>query len=76
MTGESMVLRLVVKTAPARQTEIGRELRRRIKLAFDREGIKAPSGRQIILAAPPREREAAAVEQLASLSQAKGEEQR
>lgn len=76
MTSESVILRLAVKTAPARQAEIGRDLRRRIKLAFDREGIKAPPGRQIVLAAPPREREAAAVEQLAGLSQAKAEERR
>jgi small-conductance mechanosensitive channel len=44
LTKTSLVLRLAVKTAPAKQTEIGRELRRRIKLAFDSEGIKVPSG--------------------------------
>ncbi len=77
MTSESVMLRLAVKTAPARQADIGRDLRRRIKLAFDREGIKAPLGRQqIVLASPPREREAAAVEQLAGLSQTKVEERR
>ncbi len=76
MTSDSVMLRLAVKTAPARQAEIGRDLRRRIKLAFDREGIKAAPGRQIIFATPPREREAAAVEQLAGLSQTKVEERR
>ncbi len=35
-------LRLMVKTTPTKHFEIGRELRRRIKLAFEREGIKAP----------------------------------
>jgi small conductance mechanosensitive channel len=72
MTSESVVLRLAVKTAPAQQADMGRELRRRIKLAFDNEGIKAPPGRQhFVLASPPRERQAAALEQLASLAQAK-----
>ena len=74
MTSASLVLRLVVKTAPAQQADIGRELRRRIKLAFDRAGIKAPSGQQqLVLTSPPREREAAVVEQLTSLSEAKAE---
>ncbi len=44
LTKTSLVLRLALKTAPAKQTEIGRELRRRLKLAFDREGIKTPAG--------------------------------
>jgi small conductance mechanosensitive channel len=73
MTSESIMLRLAVKTAPTRQADIGRELRRRIKLAFDREAIKAPPGRQQIVLSPPREREAAAVEQLGSLPQTKAQ---
>lgn len=40
--GTGVTLRMVVKTAPARHIDIGRELRRRIKLAFDREGIRVP----------------------------------
>ncbi|HWQ36088.1 MAG TPA: mechanosensitive ion channel family protein [Blastocatellia bacterium] len=43
-TGTGVTLRLTVKTAPAKQAEIARELRRRIKLAFDREGIRVPAG--------------------------------
>jgi small conductance mechanosensitive channel len=42
MTNTSVVLRMLVKTAPARHNEIGRELRRLIKIAFDREGIRVP----------------------------------
>jgi small conductance mechanosensitive channel len=38
----SVTLRLLVKTAANKQADIGRELRRRIKLAFDQEGIKTP----------------------------------
>jgi small conductance mechanosensitive channel len=38
----NLTLRLVVKTLPAKHAEIARELRRCIKVAFDREGIKGP----------------------------------
>lgn len=38
----NLTLRLVVKTLPTKQSEIVRELRRCIKNAFDREGIKGP----------------------------------
>ena len=38
-----VVIRLVVKTTPSDQWTISRELRRRIKLAFDREGIEFPA---------------------------------
>ena len=41
--GESQVtLRLLAKTEPLRQWDVARELRRRIKNAFDREGIYTP----------------------------------
>ncbi|MFN7948129.1 MAG: mechanosensitive ion channel family protein [Blastocatellia bacterium] len=43
-TGAGVTLRMTVRTAPAKQAEIARELRRRIKLAFDREGIRVPAG--------------------------------
>jgi small-conductance mechanosensitive channel len=43
-TATAITLRMTVRTAPARQADIARELRRRIKLAFDREGIRVPSG--------------------------------
>lgn len=42
VVGAVLTLRLVVKTLPGKQAEISRELRRRIKLAFDQAGIKAP----------------------------------
>ena len=35
----NLVLRLVLKTIPAKQAELARELRRRVKLAFDAAGI-------------------------------------
>lgn len=39
----SVTLRLLAKTATNKQADVGRELRRRLKLAFDQEGIKTPS---------------------------------
>jgi len=41
-------LRLVVKTSPSEQWAVARELRARIKAAFDREGIEIP-----VFTAPP-----------------------
>lgn len=38
----NLTLRLVFKTLPAKQADIARELRRRIKNAFDQAGIKGP----------------------------------
>jgi small-conductance mechanosensitive channel len=74
LTSGSAVLRLAVKTAPAKQGEVSRELRRRLKLACDREGIKTPPGQQsLILSLPPRAEEAAALEQLAARAPTKAE---
>jgi len=42
MTQDAIVLRLVVKTAPLQQWAVQRELLRRIKAAFDAEGISFP----------------------------------
>ncbi|MEO6121085.1 MAG: mechanosensitive ion channel family protein [Acidimicrobiales bacterium] len=39
---DGVALRLVVKTAPNRQDPVARELRARIKIAFDRAGIEIP----------------------------------
>lgn len=39
----SVTLRFRIKTIPLKQWEVGRELRRRIKKALDREGIRIPS---------------------------------
>ena len=41
----SITLKFRIKTVPLKQWEIGRELRRRIKLVLDREGIRIPSPR-------------------------------
>lgn len=40
---EGMAIRLVVKTAPLEQWKVARELRRRLKAAFDEAGIQVPS---------------------------------
>lgn len=50
VTYTSVTLRLLVKTAPAKQFDITRELRRRIKLAFDEQGVQTPLAvQQLIL---------------------------
>jgi small-conductance mechanosensitive channel len=49
VTYTSVVFRLLVKTAPAKQFETGRELRRRIKLAFADQGIRTPLAKQQLL---------------------------
>jgi small conductance mechanosensitive channel len=52
-----VTLRLLAKTAANRQADVGRELRRRVKLAFDQEGIKTPvSAPQLVLPPPAEER--------------------
>jgi small conductance mechanosensitive channel len=43
-----IVIRLVVKTRPSEQYGVSRELRRRIKDAFDREGIEIPFPQQTV----------------------------
>ncbi|MBA9004089.1 mechanosensitive ion channel family protein [Thermomonospora cellulosilytica] len=39
LTGEAVVVRLVVKTAPGKQGDVARELRERVKVAFDAAGV-------------------------------------
>jgi moderate conductance mechanosensitive channel len=51
----SVTLRLLAKTATNKHPEVGRELRRRLKLAFDQEGIKAPALIQQMVLPPPVE---------------------
>src|SRR3954470_8543202 len=43
-----IVIRLVVKTRPSEQFRVSRELRRRIKTAFDQEGIEIPFPQQMV----------------------------
>ncbi len=48
--GEShLVLRLVAKTAPLKQWDVGRELRKRIKNRFDEKGIQIPYRQRVLL---------------------------
>jgi small conductance mechanosensitive channel len=48
--GESaLILRVMVKTAPQKQWEVGRELRKRIKKRFDEKGIEMPSPQRVLL---------------------------
>lgn len=42
VAADGIVIRLVIKTIPGQQWGIARELRRRIKLAFDEAGIEIP----------------------------------
>lgn len=44
-TTDGYIIRLVVKTRPASQFGVMRELRRRLKAAFDEAGIKLPAAR-------------------------------
>jgi small-conductance mechanosensitive channel len=44
-----LVIRMMIKTAPLRQWEIGRELRKRIKHRFDEKGIEIPFPHRVVL---------------------------
>ena len=44
----SVVIRLVVKTRPSDQYPVSRELRQRLKEAFDAEGIEIPFQQQTV----------------------------
>ena len=48
--GESqLVIRIMVKTAPLKQWDVGRELRKRIKKRFDEKGIQIPFPHRVLL---------------------------
>ncbi len=50
---ESQVtIRLLAKTLPLKQWEVARELRRRIKARFDREGIQIPFPHRVVISRP------------------------
>jgi small-conductance mechanosensitive channel len=56
--GESqLVVRMAVKTAPLKQWEVSRELRKRIKNRFDEEGIHIPYPHRILFWGEPQEKE-------------------
>ena len=44
----AVALRLVVKTEPSKQWAVERELRKRLKTAFDEEGIEIPFPQQTV----------------------------
>ena len=46
---DGMTIRLVAKTKPLRQWAVGREIRRRVKAAFDAEGIEIPYTQRLTL---------------------------
>ncbi len=50
----AITIRLVVKTRPADQYAISRELRQRLKEAFDAEGIEIPFPQQVVWQREPR----------------------
>ncbi len=49
----TVTVRIMVKTEPGEQWGVARELRRRIKESFEREGIEMPYPRQEVLMRPP-----------------------
>jgi small conductance mechanosensitive channel len=44
-----LVIRVVVKTVPLKQWEVGRELRKRIKTRFDEKGIQIPFPHRVLI---------------------------
>lgn len=57
--GDSQItLRIVTKTRPLKQWETARELRKRIKAAFDREGIEIPFPHRVVYSRTPSSSEA------------------
>jgi len=52
--GESqLVIRMMVKTVPLKQWEVGRELRKRIKKRFDEKGIQIPFPHRVLFWGEP-----------------------
>ena len=49
----AMAVRLVANTHPGKQWEVGRELRRRIKVRFDAEKIEIPLPQRVLYLGPP-----------------------
>jgi len=53
--GESqLVIRMMIKTVPLKQWEVGRELRRRIKNRFDEKGIQIPFPHRVLFWEEPK----------------------
>lgn len=49
-----MVIRMMVKTVPLKQWEVGRELRKRIKKRFDEKGIEIPYPHRVLVGGEKR----------------------
>jgi small conductance mechanosensitive channel len=49
LADSQVTIRMLAKTLPLKQWEVARELRRRIKARFDREGIQIPSPHRVII---------------------------
>ena len=49
-----MVIRMMVKTVPLKQWDVGRELRRRIKIRFDEKGIQLPFPHRVLIWGEPK----------------------
>jgi len=49
LTDSQVTIRMLAKTVPFKQWEVARELRRRIKSGFDREGIRAPYPHRVVI---------------------------
>lgn len=54
LTGESITIRLVLRTKPLTQWAIGRALRLRLKHAFDEAGVQIPLLQQMIVRTNPK----------------------
>ena len=50
-----MVIRMMVKTVPLKQWDVGRELRRRIKIRFDEKGIQLPFPHRALIWGEPKQ---------------------
>ena len=52
LTDSQVTIRMLAKTLPFKQWEVARELRRRIKVRFDREGIQTRHPHRVVITRP------------------------
>jgi small conductance mechanosensitive channel len=72
MAADAIVIRLVIRTLPGEQWAISRELRRRIKHAFDLKGIEIPFPQRTVWLRQPGEESRASTHEVAPPSAAEG----